>query len=54
MKKLQGLTADYSHMIASEERAKLMQGQLRETEEHIELKMHQLEQKSAKQKIELD
>ena len=34
-------------MITSEERAKLMQAQLRETEEHIDLKVRKLEQKSA-------
>ena len=43
MKKLQGLTADYSRMLESEERAKQMSEQIRETEQHIDLKMQKLE-----------
>ena len=54
VKKLQGLTVDYSRMLESEGRAKEMQDQIRDTEQHIDLKMQKLEQERAKHRTELD
>jgi len=52
VKKLQGLTTDYQRMIESEERAKRMQDQIRDTEQHIDLKMHKLESERTSHKKE--